>query len=79
MQLGMLSFNAKEKTQIRPGQARFVCEWAIQLEFFVEFKHVDTGTFLGTPQSTGYKYRQQRASLSGSSVPRNCQCSKGTF
>lgn len=31
------------------------------MESLVEFKHVDTGS----PESTGYKYRQQKASLSG--------------
>ena len=38
--------------------------------FFVEFKRVDTGTFLGSSQSTGCKYRQLKAGSSSLSVQR---------
>lgn len=35
----------------------------------MEFKHVDTGTFLGSLRRAGFKSRQQRANMSRSSVP----------
>jgi len=67
-----ISLSAIDETHIRPGQARFVCKRAIELEFFffAEFKHVDTGTFLGSSQSTGCKYTKQKARLSGLSIHR---------